>query len=75
MYKISQTENCGYDTYDEAVVCAESANEAQNMLPNEDMNTYDIEEAWTSTEFVKVELIGESYINHKGVIVSSYRGG
>lgn len=34
LYLISQTENIGYDTYDSAVVCAESEEEAKNIYPS-----------------------------------------
>lgn len=33
LFLISQSDNTGYDTYDSAVVCAESAEEAQVMYP------------------------------------------
>lgn len=34
LYKISQSINSGYDTYDSAVVCAESEQDARNIHPS-----------------------------------------
>ena len=33
LYKISQTFNSGYDTYDCAIVCAKSEDVARNIIP------------------------------------------
>ena len=33
IFKISQTENAGYDTYDSAVVCAENEEKAKRIHP------------------------------------------
>lgn len=82
IYKISQTENNDYDTYDSAVVCAPDDQTARAMNPN---NGKPIEShdwpcngknygAWAfSPEGVKVELIGETAEWMKqGVIVASF---
>ena len=72
LFKISQNENNGYDTYDSAIVCAENEEEARKIHPA-DWNSND---GWCDTEYVKVEYIGEANeIIKKGVIVSSYNAG
>lgn len=35
LYKISQNVNNGYDTYDDAIVCAENEHEARKINPSE----------------------------------------
>ena len=35
LYLISQTENNGYDTYSDAVVCAENEDDARHIHPSE----------------------------------------
>ena len=59
LYKISQTENDGYDTYDSAVVVADTEESARNMNPRgEWIKDYN---AWASNPSkVKVELIGKA---------------
>jgi hypothetical protein len=73
VYKISQDVNDDYDTYDSAVVVAESEDAARRMHPSQD--------DWCSWEWcdvteVKVELIGAANENQKpGVICASYNAG
>lgn len=89
IYKISQTENNDYDTYDSAVVCAENEEEARLMHPDGAYN-YREEKSeeerwkkadrpygtWAKKEYVKVELLGEAKEGLKiGVIIDSFNAG
>jgi hypothetical protein len=74
IYKISQDVNVDVDTYDSAIVCAESEDEARKIHPSEwdNWTTYD----WCKIQDVKVELIGIANTNQiKGVILSSFNKG
>jgi len=83
LYKISQDVNNNYDTYSDAIVAAESHDEAQMIHPSGEK--WD-NEWWTKDETfscwakrldqVKVELIGIA-ANHitKGVICASFHAG
>lgn len=88
LYRISQDVNTGYDTYDSAVVCANSEAEARTMHPagnvvwqGEKWVYEDNEEEywsynWTEPQGVKVELIGKADKSiAKGVIVASFNAG
>ena len=76
LYLISQTENEGYNTYDSAVVCAETEEKARMIHPyiidwgggDEMYGT------WCDAEDVKVELIGSAVLGTKlpEVICSSF---
>jgi hypothetical protein len=48
LFKISQTVNGGYDTYDSVVVCAEDEEAARRIHPMGENNTYflDEEDTW-----------------------------
>ncbi|MFL2019644.1 hypothetical protein ACEN3U_04895 [Weissella hellenica] len=64
LYKISQDVNDDWDTFDSAVVVAESAEEAKKIIPDHhggyrenpdyEISIYD----WAKPEDVKVEFIG-----------------
>lgn len=80
LYRISQTQNEGYDTYDQAVVAAESEEEARKIIPSSlgsGLNS-DWSRAWdygwcTGPEHVKVELIGVATGSvEAGVVVASF---
>ena len=81
IYKIYQTVNGDYDTYDSAVVCAENEEEAKKIHPS----PYRKEEVgiettafdgWCSLKDVKVEEIGDANDDmKKGVIVASFNAG
>lgn len=81
LYKIWQTVNSDYDTFDSAVVCAESKEEAKKINPDgsKDEITNDeenIEWDWCKLDNVQVEYIGEARKGLKrGVIVASYNAG
>ena len=88
LYKISQKVNNDYDTYNEAVVCAENEHEARKIHPNGELN-YAEEETngsnekadrnygtWAKKRYVVVEYIGEADNDiKKGVIVASFNAG
>lgn len=76
LYKISQTVNRGYDTYDSVVVAAETEEAAQAMLPVADLiECYRLHE-WAAVEDVTVELIGLAVEGTTaGVIVASFNAG
>lgn len=78
IYKISQDVNNGYDTYDSAIVAAESEDQARNIHPAND-DEYDGWEhnSWADNpEQVKVELIGITKEDtEQGVILASFNAG
>jgi hypothetical protein len=82
IYKIWQEEHNDWDTYDSAIVCAESEEEAKRMRLS--IEERDLKElypncqyaSWVIPEMVKVEYIGEAKEGlKKGVIVASYNAG
>ena len=78
LYLISQTENNWYDTYDSAVVCAETEEEARMIHPRK--KDWDGKEknwgTWCDAEHVKVELIGEAApVSLCAVICASFNVG
>ena len=78
LYLISQTKNNDYDTYDAAVVAAETAEQAQVMHPNHDRSCNDKlrDYTWTSPENVTVKLIGEAVPDTTaGVVLASFNAG
>lgn len=76
LWRISQTQNVGYDTYDSAVVAAELEGDARKINPdgNEWGRPYG---AWAaSPEQVKVELLGDAVPGTKaGIILASFHAG
>lgn len=79
LYLISQDHNDGYDVFDEAVVAAESAEEARNTHPFKGSNWDGKDEilpTWSPAELVKVEMIGVAKEHtDAGVICASFKGG
>jgi hypothetical protein len=86
LYKLSQTENIGYDTYDACIVAAESEEAARKMLPNganiiKGMSTQRLAEIieweWADQDKVIVEKIGtaDPHITKPQVICSSFNAG
>ncbi len=81
LFLISQDYNQGYDTYDSAVVCAQSAKIAQQMHPSN--GALITKEEWTkqrswcsSPNQVKVIYIGKAKRGMKqGLISSSFNAG
>jgi hypothetical protein len=76
IYLISQTKNNGYDTYDSAVVVAESEEDAKSIHPNG--SDWDGVErgfgAWVSKQHVAAKLIGTTDMD-KCVICASFNAG
>ena len=77
LWHISQTENGGYDTYDSAVVAAETEDAARVTMPSENEGFGKAYGAWCSgPDKVTVELIGEAVEGTKaGVICASFHAG
>lgn len=77
LWVISQTENCGYDSYDSAVVAAETEAKARVTMPSEYEEFGKQYGGWCSAASkVKVELIGHAIPGTKpGVICASFNAG
>ncbi len=81
LFLISQTENEGYDTYSDAVVCAESEEDAKKIHPSDykDEEVTEEEEkygTWTTLSNVDAEYIGEAKEgSERGVVCSSFHAG
>jgi hypothetical protein len=90
LYKISQDVRDDYDTYSDAVVCAENEDDAKTICPDsylqyengvcydiEDPNQKYISSAWApNIKDVKVEYLGEAHNKLKrGLIISSFHAG
>ena len=79
LYKLSQSVNNGWDTYDSAVVCACDEAAARRIHPN-GYETMEIEvekyPSWCSLKDVKVEFIGTTTDRMaEGVVVASFNAG
>ncbi len=84
IYKIWQNENNDYETFDSAIVYAETEEEARNIHPDVDGYQY-YDNPWTkpilnhwasSPDKVMVEKIGETTLDVKsGVILASFNAG
>jgi hypothetical protein len=83
LFKISQNVNNDYDTFDSAVVVADSTEMAQRMHPRydetagvvpdgHDMWAYD---EWARPEFVSVEYLGETSVTMPSIVCASYNAG
>ncbi len=75
LYRISQDENNDYDTYDSAIVAAETEAAARNINPGgNDWGKYG---GWCSRpDMVKVELIGVATSGTApGVVLASFNAG
>ena len=80
LFKISQSVNIDYDTYDSAVVVAETEEEARMIHPADYMEdwdgTYSDYDSWCAAKDVEVEYIGEAKEGTRaGIIVSSFNAG
>lgn len=83
LYLISQGDHNGYDTYDSAVVAAESEEKAAKIHPGLNSEYFDARKDWgvyggwaNSHKSVDVKLIGEAAPNTKaGVILASFNAG
>lgn len=79
LYLISQDKNTGWDTYDSAVVAAESEEQARMTHPS-GKNNWDGEHedwgAWCASKYVNVKLIGTADNGtDAGVICASFNAG
>jgi hypothetical protein len=86
LYKISQTTNTGWETYDSAIVMAPSADAARRIHPDGSPKLEDPDDGWPTwaqLENIKVKLIGYTKISifdKKGklkpakVILASFNG-
>lgn len=81
LYKISQNVNNDYDTYDSAIIAAESEHDARYTYPSEyhdeprpwNGRITDNYSNWCDAEYVIVELIGTAAPHVKpGVILGSF---
>ena len=71
LYLISQDVNNDYDTYDSAVVAAESEEEARRIVPGGEYLGL-----WVIPEHVKVVFIGEAAPGiGSGVVLGSFNAG
>lgn len=81
LWRISQSENTGYDTFDAAVVAAWSEEDARGIHPYSsifpDDDHWGSRGIWASKpENVKVELLGNAKEGvARGVIVASFNAG
>lgn len=80
IYLISQNHNNNWDTYDSAVVVAESEDIAKRMHPrNGDLDvkpSYPSLSSWADAEYVEVEYLGKAdNINERTVICASFNAG
>jgi len=75
LYLISQEVNNRYDTYDSAVVAAESEDAARSIHPSKSDWDGEYEEEWCAKENVTVRLIGTAEDGVSGVICASFNAG
>ncbi len=81
LYKISQDVNDNYDTYDSAVVVAETEDKARKIHPSEYEQQWDgttnLYSSWTAIENVQVEYIGIAALGLQPgtIICSSFNAG
>lgn len=77
LYRIWQTVNNDYDTYDSAIVCAENEEEARNTLPSPYGDWGGSMPEWAdSPKQVKVKEIGIANSDQKkGVVLASFNAG
>ncbi len=74
IYLISQYENTGFNTYDTAVVIAESEKAARLTHPSGEEEW--IDESWADPEDIEVELLGEAVEGSRaGVVCASFHAG
>ncbi len=76
LYIISQEENNDYDTFDSAVVAAETPEEAAMIHPTGEWTTGPYGVWATSPKRVRVDLIGKAIKGTEaGVILTSFNAG
>jgi len=76
LYLISQNSNSTYDTYDSAVVCALSVEEARNIHPGNDKWGRSLSTWCNAPSDVTVEYIGEAQdAMPPGIVCASFNAG
>lgn len=81
LFKISQTENQGWDTYDSAIVAANTIAGARAIHPSGNQDDWERPNGWQGTwcrspEDVTVVVIGKAKVGTKrGVILASFNAG
>lgn len=76
LYLISQDENDGYDTYDSAVVCAGSEDEARKINPDYGEWGRNYGSWCSSPDKVTVRHIGEAVEGMEpGIVLASFHAG
>lgn len=75
LWLISQEENTGWDTYDSAVVAAETTEKARLINPDGEWSTYSA--SWCSSpDKVHVEYLGIATEGvEPGIVLSSFNAG
>jgi hypothetical protein len=79
LYKISQNENNGYDTYDSMIVAAYSEEEAREIHPRMNYGGWNCySTVWAkSSDKVEVQIIGLAYkgIKPNEIVLASFNAG
>jgi len=78
IWLLTQTKNIGYDTFDSAVVAANTKEEAKLIHPNGGLNSSNVTVYydWAASKYVVAELIGTAVKGtKKGVICASFNAG
>jgi len=83
LFKLSQTENSGWDTFDSLIVTAETEEDARNIHPQEywdDPSEIEWGEPYgtwcSSPDSVEVEYLGEAKEGtERGIILASFNAG
>lgn len=78
LYRLTQNENRGYDTYDACIVAARTLDDAAQIHPSAFCKKcWDQSGSWASTpENVNVEYIGKAATGiERGVILASFNAG
>ena len=82
LYKLTQNENTGYDTFSCIIVCAESETKARLIHPYGESDAWKEDELWkdsawaSSPQNVNVTLIGKAVKDLKaGIICRSFHAG
>lgn len=80
LYLISQNERIGYDTYDYAVVAAETSDEAKKIHPSKyvmEKEDWDNNDTWASSpSSVEAKLIGKALdAKFTGIVLASFNAG
>lgn len=77
LWLISQSANGGYDTYDSAVVVADTAEAAQRIHPNgtENPEKQPMFTSWASPRNVSAEYLGPTDLPAGEVVCASFNAG